>query len=143
VKDPRTIHAQLGDEAFHKLTAAFYAGVSNDRLLRPLYPEEDLEGARRRLALFLIQYFGGPMTYAQERGHPRLRMRHMAFGIGAAQRDAWLGHMRAALDTLELAPDTREAMDRYFEDAASFLVNQQEGQPERLPLRGVSTPPTR
>jgi len=137
VTNPREIYSQIGEQAFHDLTAAFYAGVANDPILRPLYPEKDFEGARRRLALFLIQYFGGPTTYSEERGHPRLRIRHMAFQIGQTQRDAWMRHMTAALDSIELEPETRAAMQRYFEDAATFLINRAEGEPERIPLRGV------
>ena len=123
MKDPRQIYAEIGEAAFHQLTTAFYAGVADDPLLRPLYPDDDLEPARRRLTLFLIQYFGGPRVYDAERGHPRLRMRHLLFKIGQAERDAWMGHMRAGLAALELADDTREAMDRYFEDASTFLMN--------------------
>jgi hemoglobin len=141
VIDPRTIYAIVGQAGFDRLTAAFYEGVAADPLLRPLYPEDDLEPARRRLALFLAQYFGGPTTYSDERGHPRLRMRHVAFPIDQARRDAWLRHMTAALDALAPEPAVRAAMQRYFEDAATFLVNRAEGDPERLPLRGVSTPP--
>ena len=139
--DPRSIYATVGEEGFNRLTAAFYDGVAADPLLRPLYPEGELEPARRRLALFLMQYFGGPTAYSDERGHPRLRMRHFAFPIDQARRDAWLRHMAAALDSLELTPEVRATMQRYFEDAATFLVNRAEGDPERLPLRGVSTPP--
>jgi hemoglobin len=143
MKDPRTVYAELGDDGFDRLTRAFYAGVSEDALLRPLYPDADLEPARQRLTLFLIQYFGGPTTYSDERGHPRLRMRHVPFSIGAAERDAWLRHMLAALDGLGVAPDTRDALARYFADAATFLMNRAEGEPERLPLRGVPGPPNR
>jgi hemoglobin len=140
VIDPRSVYTILGPDGFNRLTAAFYEGVASDPLLRPLYPEEELEPARRRLALFLMQYFGGPTTYSDERGHPRLRMRHFAFPIDQARRDAWMRHMTAALDSLELAPDVRATMQRYFEDASTFLVNRAEGDPERLPLRGVGTP---
>jgi hemoglobin len=142
VIDPRSIYSLLGEEGFNRLTDAFYQGVAGDPLLRPLYPEQELEPARRRLALFLMQYFGGPTTYSDERGHPRLRMRHVAFPIDQARRDAWMRHMTAAMDSLGLAPDVRAAMQRYFEDAATFLVNRAEGDPERLPLRGVPAPPS-
>jgi hemoglobin len=138
MKDPRTIYAELGDEGFEQITRVFYAGVAEDPVLRRWYGEEDLEPARRRLKLFLIQFFGGPTTYSQERGHPRLRIRHVPFAIGQAERDAWVRHMKAGLDSLELAADTREAMERYFEDAATFLVNRREGEPERIPLRSAS-----
>ncbi|MBM4418319.1 MAG: globin [Chloroflexi bacterium] len=123
MRDPRSVYPEIGEEAFHDLTRTFYAGVANDPLLRPLYPEEDLEGARQRLTSFLIQFFGGPPTYSMERGHPRLRMRHLPFRIDGAARDAWVTHMRTGLDRLDLAADVRETMDRYFEDAATFLIN--------------------
>src|SRR5664280_786114 len=94
-----------GAETFRFLVARFYAGVATDPELRPLYPEPDLSGAQERLRMFLVQYWGGPRTYSQLRGHPRLRMRHAGFAIGPAQRDAWLRHMRAALDSLALPPE--------------------------------------
>src|SRR5919198_965347 len=87
-----------GEETFRRLVARFYQGVAGDPLLRPLYPGEDLADAEERLRLFLIQYWGGRATYSLRRGHPALRMRHAPFAIGQAERDAWLGHMRAAVD---------------------------------------------
>ena len=87
-----------GAETFKLLVERFYSRVATDALLRPLYPEEDLASATERLTLFLIQYWGGPSTYNEKRGHPRLRMRHQPFAIGQAERDAWLGHMTAAVD---------------------------------------------
>ena len=86
-----------GDEAFERLVRRFYEGVAEDPVLRPLYPEEDLAGAEERLRLFLIQYWGGPTTYSENRGHPRLRMRHAPFTVDRAAHDAWLKHMRDAL----------------------------------------------
>lgn len=112
-----------GEEFFAGLTRRFYAAVANDAGLRPLYPEPDLEPAALRLQLFLMQYFGGPTTYSEQRGHPRLRMRHMGFAIGEAERDAWLGHMRASLDEAKLAPELDEVVWNYFTDAADFLRN--------------------
>lgn len=91
-----------GEETFHRLVHRFYQGVASDPELRAMYPEEDLGPAEERLRLFLIQYWGGPTTYSQRRGHPRLRMRHVPFVIGPAERDAWLRHMRAAVDELGL-----------------------------------------
>lgn len=126
MRDPRTIYDALGLEGFDLLTRRFYEGVAGDPLLRPLYPDADLEPARQRLMLFLVQYFGGPTTYSDQRGHPRLRMRHLPFAIGRPQRDAWLTHMRAALEALAPEPDVAQAMDRYFEDAATFLMNRSE-----------------
>lgn len=114
-----------GSETFVRLVDAFYGGVENDPLLRPLYPEEDLAGAKERLALFLIQYFGGPSTYSENRGHPRLRMRHFPFSIGTAERDAWFRHMSAAVDEAEIAEPMRSDMLKYFGDAATFLINRE------------------
>jgi hemoglobin len=112
-----------GAETFKRLVERFYARVAEDPLLRPIYPEEDLSSATERLTLFLIQYWGGPSTYNEQRGHPRLRLRHQPFGIGQAERDAWLGHMTAAVDSLELAPALRKALVDYFETASSAMIN--------------------
>jgi hemoglobin len=91
-----------GEPTFRRLVDAFYAGVAQDPLLRPLYPEEDLGPAAERMTLFLMQYWGGPGTYSEQRGHPRLRMRHAPFRVGPEERDAWLLHMRNAVDSLHL-----------------------------------------
>jgi hemoglobin len=112
-----------GEDTFRRLVDAFYAGVAADPALRAIYPEDDLGPAAERLRLFLIQYWGGPSTYSANRGHPRLRMRHAPFAIGSAARDAWLRHMRAALDALDLAPQYDEAMWRYFMSAADSMRN--------------------
>jgi hemoglobin len=88
-----------------------------------MYPA-DLEAPKHHLALFLMQYFGGPRTYSEERGHPRLRMRHLPFRIDRQARDAWMGHMSAALDSLDVSETVREEMRRYFENAATFMINQ-------------------
>jgi hemoglobin len=119
----KTIYEQLGSEAFERLIAAFYAGVKADLILQPLYPAHDMQGAERRLRLFLMQYFGGPATYSQERGHPRLRARHMPFAIGAAERDAWLRNMDAALDAAAIPEPVRSQMREYFQMAADFMIN--------------------
>jgi hemoglobin len=120
----QTFYQAVGGEAtFRRLVDAFYAGVATDPLLRPLYPEADLSGAAERLRLFLEQYWGGPTTYSQRRGHPRLRMRHAPFRIGPAERDAWLGHMRRAVDGLELPPEQAATLWEYLERAALFMVN--------------------
>ena len=112
-----------GEQTFAKLVKLFYEGVAQDPILKPMYPEEDLGPAERRLKLFLEQYWGGPDTYQQERGHPRLRMRHHEFKINPAARDAWLGHMRAAVNQLELSPlDDAELWD-YLERAAHAMLN--------------------
>ncbi|NYT92708.1 globin [Salinispora sp. H7-4] len=112
-----------GEPTFRKLVDEFYAGVADDPLLRPMYPEEDLGPAAERLTLFLMQYWGGPNTYSTQRGHPRLRMRHAPFRIGAAERDAWLRHMRQAVDRLDLPPELATALWDYLERAAYFMVN--------------------
>jgi hemoglobin len=115
--------AMGGEPAFRKLVDEFYTGVASDPELRPLYPEEDLGPAAERLTLFLMQYWGGPTTYSAQRGHPRLRMRHAPFRIGPAERDAWLRHMRRAVDSLRLPPDLDAELWQYLERAAYFMVN--------------------
>lgn len=112
-----------GEVTFRRLVERFYAGVADDPVLRPIYPEEDLSGATERLTLFLIQYWGGPSTYSERRGHPRLRMRHQPFAIGPRERDAWMRHMTAAVDSLELAPQLRKALLDYFEPASKAMIN--------------------
>jgi hemoglobin len=112
-----------GEETFRRLVDAFYAGVAGDPVLRPLYPDDDLDAAADRLRMFLIQYWGGPTTYSEQRGHPRLRMRHAGFAIGVAARDAWLRNMRAALDTLDLPPAYEQALWKYLTSAADSLRN--------------------
>ncbi len=111
-----------GRPFFVDLVDGFYAGVSADRLLRPMYPE-DLTDSRRHLAGFLAQYWGGPTTYSERRGHPRLRMRHAPFAIGLAEREAWLGHMREAVDSLDLTPEQHATLWGYLEMAAQSMQN--------------------
>src|SRR4051812_28363900 len=97
----RTFYEAVGGkEVFDRLVSRFYAGVAEDPVLRPLYPEQDLGPAAERLRMFLVQYWGGPRTYSEQRGHPRLRMRHAPFAIGERERDAWLHRMRVAVDSL-------------------------------------------
>ena len=121
---PDTFYAAVGgEETFRRLVDAFYAGVAEDAVLRPLYPEDDLGPAAERLRLFLMQYWGGPGTYSEQRGHPRLRMRHAGFAIGVAARDAWLARMRAALDTLDLPPAYDSTLWEYLTSAADSLRN--------------------
>lgn len=112
-----------GTSTFRKLVDKFYEGVSEDPLLRPMYPEEDLVPAKERLRMFLEQYWGGPHTYSEQRGHPRLRMRHNVFPITPAAKDAWLRHMRAAVDSLELSPLNDATLWDYLERAAISMVN--------------------
>ena len=121
------MYAAVGGRPFFvDLVDGFYAGVSADPLLRPLYPE-DLSDSRRHLAGFLIQYWGGPSTYSDERGHPRLRMRHVPFSIGAEERDAWLRHMLGSLEAVAAARSTPPGevarIRAYLTDVADFLVN--------------------
>ncbi len=112
---------------FERLVDAFYDGVRTDEVLLPLYPEQDLVGARHRLTLFLAQYWGGPTTYMEERGHPRLRMRHFPFLVGPLQRDRWLVHMAAAVEATcavdAVPPGTAEELMAYFVSAAEHLRN--------------------
>ncbi|MFC0434635.1 globin [Kutzneria buriramensis] len=112
-----------GEETFRRIVGRFYAEVAKDEVLRPLYPEEDLGPAEERLRLFLIQYWGGPHTYSDLRGHPRLRMRHMPFTVGPIQRDAWLRCMRIAVDEAGLAEPERQQLWDYLEMAANSLLN--------------------
>ena len=119
-----TFYAAIGgEETFRRLVDTFYAGVADDPELRALYPEQDLRPAAERLRMFLIQYWGGPGTYSQLRGHPRLRMRHAPFAINEAARDAWLRHMRAALDSLELPAGYDQPLWDYLRSAAESLRN--------------------
>lgn len=126
---PQTVHDLVGRAFFDGLVERFYAGVATDEILRPMYPR-DLTNAKRHLADFLVQYWGGPDDYSQERGHPRLRMRHMRFAIDTAARDAWLHHMLAALDASpDLHPIIAEAMREYFVMAADHLINRADPEP--------------
>lgn len=123
-EQPTTVYEAIGGEpTLTRLVDTFYAGVAADPVLRALYPEDELGPAAERLRLFLIQYWGGPSTYSDTRGHPRLRMRHAPFAINVAARDAWLRHMRSALDTLALAPEYDALLWDYFTRAAESLRN--------------------
>lgn len=112
---------------FERLVDAFYEGVMTDPVLTPLYEADDLDGARHRLSLFLAQYWGGPTTYNEERGHPRLRMRHSPYSISTVERDRWLVHMVAAVDfeqsTGRLGANDHAAMLGYFVTAADHMIN--------------------
>jgi hemoglobin len=112
-----------GEQTFRDLVRRFYARVATDPVLRAVYPEADLSGATERLTLFLIQYWGGPSTYCERRGHPRLRLRHQPFAIGRRERDAWLGHMTAAVESLDVSPDVRKALMDYFQTASTAMIN--------------------
>jgi len=120
----RTLYdAAGGMPFFERVVGRFYAGVAADPTLRPLYPEADLAGAQRRLTLFLAQYWGGPRTYDDERGHPRLRMRHAPFAIGPAERDAWLRLMREAIAEAGPPPGVSDRLLAYFDMAAEGMRN--------------------
>jgi hemoglobin len=124
MREPVTFYQAVGgEETFRRLVARFYQGVAGDPVLRAVYPEEDLADAEERLGLFLIQYWGGPATYSDRRGHPALRMRHARFAIGPAERDAWLRHMTAAIDSLDLPEELSAALLDYVTNAAHALTN--------------------
>jgi hemoglobin len=124
VATPESFYQAVGGEdTFRRVVSRFYALVEQDEVLRPLYPEEDLGPAAERLTLFLIQYWGGPTTYSQQRGHPRLRMRHAPFSIGPLERDAWLKCMRIAVDEERLPDQHRAQLWQYLEMAANSMMN--------------------
>ncbi len=117
----------LGEDKLRAMTAAFYRRVRVDDILGPLYPHDDWEGAEKRLADFLVYRFGGAQTYLQERGHPRLRMRHMPFSIGLAERDRWLKLMTEAMHETEQPAEAMQTMVPFFEQVADMMRNRQEG----------------
>lgn len=119
----QTIYELVGGEAtFARIADNFYNAVQEDEALHPLYPG-DWDESKRTLKLFLMQYFGGPGDYSQERGHPRLRMRHMPFTIGQAERDAWIKHMQAAIEKEHFPPELHALFMDYFERTATFMMN--------------------
>ncbi|MGH3517254.1 MAG: globin [Haloechinothrix sp.] len=121
---PLTFYEAVGGEdTFRRIIGRFYQEVAADDVLRPIYPEDHLGPAEERLRLFLMQYWGGPHTYSDERGHPRLRMRHAPFSIGPIERDAWLRCMRIAVDEANLAEPYRTQLWEYFEMAANSMMN--------------------
>jgi hemoglobin len=121
---PRTFYEAVGgEETFTRLVHRFYEEVARDPVLRPVYPAKDLGPAEEHLRLFLIQYWGGPQTYNELRGHPRLRMRHVRFRIGETERDLWLKHMRTALDEIALPEPLARQLWEYLVMAAHSLVN--------------------
>ena len=117
------VYSVLGEAGFTRLVAAFYRRVATDDILRPMYPEDDLVGAERRLRDFLIQRFGGPMVYSERRGHPRLRMRHAPFTIDQRGRDRWVELMEAALVESELPAQVLAPLREFFDSAATFMIN--------------------
>ena len=122
--DRNLYEALGGHQTFENLVSHFYALVTVDPILRPMYPESDLAGAAERLMLFLEQYWGGPTTYQETRGHPRLRMRHAGFHIGPAEHDAWLRCMKSAVDEMDVDVDLKAQLWSYMEFAAASMVNQ-------------------
>jgi len=121
-----SLYDQMGGRrTFENLVSHFYALVATDPILRPMYPDDDFKGAAERLLMFLEQYWGGPNTYSQLRGQPRLRMRHTQFKIGAKERDVWLSHMKSAVDSLEMDNEMREQLWSYLVMAANSMVNQE------------------
>lgn len=127
-----------GEDTFVRLVDRFYEGVAEDSLLRPMYPEEDLTGAKERLRMFLVQYWGGPKDYGATRGHPRLRIRHAPFPVSPAAKDAWLRHMRDAVASLELPPLHEQTLWDYLDRAAHSLVNTVDG--GQAPMAGQGVP---
>ncbi len=119
-----TFYEEVGGfETFRTIVTRFYEGVATDEVLRPLYPEEDLEPAAERFLLFLVQYWGGPTTYQERRGHPRLRMRHAPFAVTPEAKERWLHHFRAGLDEAKLTPEQDQQFWDYVTHAAQFMVN--------------------
>jgi hemoglobin len=121
--EEREVYQVIGAEGFSRLAAAFYRQVPDDGLLGPMYPKDDLEGAEQRLRDFLIYRFGGPPVYTQERGHPRLRMRHAGFPINQAARDRWIELMCRALDQAALDEDAKRVLGTFFAAMATFMIN--------------------
>jgi hemoglobin len=117
------VYAAIGPDGFERLAASFYRQVPADDVLGPMYPAEDLDGAQQRLRDFLIFRFGGPQTYIEQRGHPRLRIRHAPFAIGQAARDRWLQLMTRALDEAALPEEPRQILQSFFESTTTFLKN--------------------
>jgi hemoglobin len=117
------VYSLIGEAGFTRLVAAFYRRVATDDILRPMYPETDLAGAERRLRDFLIQRFGGPMTYSEQRGHPRLRMRHAPFTIDQRGRDRWVDLMEAAMAEAELPAQVLAPLRNFFHASATFMIN--------------------
>ena len=117
------IYGAIGEEGFARLIAAFYRRVPGDDILGPMYPADDFAGAEERLRDFLVGRFGGPMRYIEQRGHPRLRMRHAAFVVNERSRDRWLELMMAALDEVQLPAEARQILDGFFRHTADFLRN--------------------
>ena len=131
------IYATIGEEGFRRLIGAFYRRVRADDLLGPLYPQEDFAGAEERLRMFLIQRFGGPNTYSDQRGHPRLRMRHAPFAVTERARNRWIELIEQALAEVSLPAPVVPTLHKYFLDTATFMINHPAGEGAgRLGMRG-------
>ena len=117
------LYGLIGEAGFERLVAGFYRRVATDDVLGPMYPKHDLAGAEQRLRDFLVQRFGGPDRYSQQRGHPRLRMRHVPFAIDRHARDRWISLMEAALEEAQLPEQALAPLRRFFHDAATFMIN--------------------
>ena len=128
------VYGQIGEEGFARLVAAFYAQVPNDDILGPMYPKDDLHGAEQRLKDFLVGRFGGPQRYMEQRGHPRLRMRHMPFKLDKDARDRWVQLMDRALDAAKLPKESEDLLRGFFHHMATFLMNAPS--PGSLPIAG-------
>lgn len=138
-QDTRTPYERMGGhETFATIARVFYEGVADDPLLREMYPEEDLGPAEERLRLFLEQYWGGPTTFSETRGHPRLRMRHAPFQVTPEARDHWLTHMMAGVDAVDLEPELDAALRDYLRRAAYSMVNTEPPVPFGAPVPGAT-----
>lgn len=124
--DDQDIYTLIGEDGFHRLVAAFYRQVPADDVLGPMYPRHDLAGAEERLREFLIYRFGGPQRYIEQRGHPRLRIRHAPFAIGQAARDRWMQLMNNALSETALPPEVESMLREFFDGVATFMINRAE-----------------
>ena len=124
--DDNEVYSAIGEDGFQRLVAAFYRQVPGDDILGPMYPKDDMHGAEERLRDFLIFRFGGPQRYIEQRGHPRLRMRHAHFAVGQAARDRWMQLMDRALSEAALPPKAEEPLRRFFESTATFMMNRLE-----------------
>lgn len=124
--DDQDIYSAIGEEGFTRLIAAFYRQVPGDDILGPMYPRHDLAGAEQRLRDFLVGRFGGPQRYIEQRGHPRLRMRHMPFAVNPNARQRWMQLMTNALDEVKLPPQVDTFLRQFFEGVSAMLVNRPE-----------------
>lgn len=123
--DENDVYRMIGEDGFTRLVAAFYRRVPQDEILSAMYPKDDLEGAERRLCDFLVFRFGGPQRYIEQRGHPRLRMRHAPFAVDQAARDHWVRLMSEALEEVRLPADSAETLRSFFDSTATFIINRQ------------------